>query len=98
MHYFYGHVIVGGNSAYPLQYAIICHYHVGCAMNTVILDVRMLKDSLADFTNALTTGNPQNHDGSGVLSICEVARRVNRDVTPYSLISTSTLMMKRIFG
>ena len=74
-------------------------------MNTVILDVRTLKDSLADFTNALTTGasstprisfeTPEllwqtltgkrweilkTMTGSGVLSIREVARRVNRDV------------------
>lgn len=74
-------------------------------MNTVILDVRTLKDSLADFTNALKTGansaprisfeTPEllwqtltikrweilkAMTGGGVLSIREVARRVNHDV------------------
>ncbi|WML90643.1 hypothetical protein RCF98_16940 [Thiothrix lacustris] len=48
-------------------------------MNTVILDVRTLKDSLADPNNQ-TLGNPQSYAGCGVLSIREVARRVNRDV------------------
>lgn len=74
-------------------------------MNIVILDVRTLKDSLADFTSALKTGASSTPrisfetpellwqtltikrweilkamTGAGVLSIREVARRVNRDV------------------
>lgn len=74
-------------------------------MKTVTLDVRSLKDSLADFTNALTMGESSSPrisfetpellwqtltikrweiikamTGAGVLSIREVARRVNRDV------------------